>query len=149
MTEGPPFSSSTTRRKTFSSSRRSQKQGLQVITASSGAEALRNSSRSTGPDLVLLDVVMPRDERLRGLPQDPRESRHRVLPVVMVTALDPAEERIKGLEAGRRRLPDEADQPAGAAGSRAVPAQDQASLRHRADLARSARRDRTARSRRA
>jgi len=52
------------------------------------------------PDLVLLDVVMPTMSgyevcrRIRG---DQRTGR---VPVVMVTALDPSEERVKGIEAG-------------------------------------------------
>ena len=41
-----------------------------------------------------------RHERLRGLPAIRANPAHRMLPVVMVTALDPAQERIKGLEAG-------------------------------------------------
>ncbi|MDP2701187.1 MAG: adenylate/guanylate cyclase domain-containing protein, partial [Candidatus Rokubacteria bacterium] len=52
------------------------------------------------PDLVLLDVMMPGMDgyevcrRIRANPE------YGILPVVMVTALDPARERIKGLEAG-------------------------------------------------
>ncbi|HRP95704.1 MAG TPA: adenylate/guanylate cyclase domain-containing protein [Rhodocyclaceae bacterium] len=52
------------------------------------------------PDLVLLDVVMPGlsgYDVCRQLRADPATA---TLPVVMVTALDPAGERIKGLEAG-------------------------------------------------
>ena len=57
--------------------------------------------RANPPDLVLLDVVMPEHERLRGLPAAPRrEPATRLLPVVMVTALDPVQERVKGIEAG-------------------------------------------------
>jgi class 3 adenylate cyclase len=52
------------------------------------------------PDLVLLDVVMPEMsgyEVCRRIRENPAT---RMLPVVMVTALDPSEERIKGIEAG-------------------------------------------------
>ena len=73
--------------------------GYDVITAASGAEALEQV-RNTQPDLVLLDVVMPGMtgyEVCRRIRDDPATKR---LPVVMVTALDPAEERIKGIEAG-------------------------------------------------
>jgi adenylate cyclase len=73
--------------------------GYEVLLATSGEEALA-SIEANKPDLVLLDVVMPGldgyqvCERIRA---DPGSG---VLPVIMVTALDPAEERIKGLEAG-------------------------------------------------
>jgi class 3 adenylate cyclase len=73
--------------------------GYAVITAASGAEALEHVVNAQ-PDLVLLDVVMPGMtgyevcRRIRAGPAG------RMLPVVMVTALDPAEERIKGIEAG-------------------------------------------------
>ena len=70
-----------------------------VRTAASGAEALAQLAEY-GPDLVLLDVVMPEMsgyEVCRKIREDPQT---RLLPVVMVTALDPGEERVKGIEAG-------------------------------------------------
>jgi len=73
--------------------------GYAISTAASGAEALESVAKET-PDLVLLDVVMPEIsgyEVCRRIRKDPRT---RMIPVVMVTALDPDEERIKGIEAG-------------------------------------------------
>jgi adenylate cyclase len=73
--------------------------GYAVTTASSGPEALAKVEADT-PDLVLLDVVMPEMsgyEVCRKIRENPTTG---ILPVVMVTALDPGEERIKGLEAG-------------------------------------------------
>jgi class 3 adenylate cyclase/CheY-like chemotaxis protein len=73
--------------------------GYRVVTASSGGEALARVAVER-PDLVLLDVVMPGMsgyEVCRKIREDPANG---ILPVVMVTALDPAQERIKGLEAG-------------------------------------------------
>ena len=73
--------------------------GYAVLTASSGAQALEKVE-TEAPDLVLLDVVMPAMSgyevcrKIRGNPTTA------VLPVVMVTALDPAQERLKGIEAG-------------------------------------------------
>jgi adenylate cyclase len=73
--------------------------GYEVATALSGPEALGKIEREQ-PDLVLLDVVMPEMSgyevcrKIREVPET------RILPVVMVTALDPAEERVKGIEAG-------------------------------------------------
>jgi len=71
----------------------------EVITASSGAEGLAKVV-SGKPDLVLLDVVMPQMsgyEVCRAIRANPATQ---LLPVVMVTALDPGEERVKGIEAG-------------------------------------------------
>src|SRR4029434_697267 len=73
--------------------------GYSVVTAVSGREALA-LIESDPPDLVLLDVVMPEMSgyevcrKIREIPET------RILPVVMVTALDPSEQRIKGIEAG-------------------------------------------------
>ena len=73
--------------------------GYSVVTAASGREALARIE-SDKPDLILLDVVMPEMsgyEVCRKIRENPATE---ILPVVMVTALDPSEERIKGIEAG-------------------------------------------------
>jgi adenylate cyclase len=73
--------------------------GYETVTAASGQEGL-DLVEAERPDLILLDVMMPGMDgyevcrRIRANPE------HGVLPVVMVTALDPARERIKGLEVG-------------------------------------------------
>ncbi|HEY4919058.1 MAG TPA: PleD family two-component system response regulator [Xanthobacteraceae bacterium] len=70
-----------------------------VITALSGQEALAMCERAQC-DIVLLDVMMPDMdgfEVCRRLKANP--STHH-LPVIMVTALDQASDRVKGLEAG-------------------------------------------------
>ena len=73
--------------------------GYSVVTAASGREALASVDRER-PDLVLLDVVMPEMsgyEVCRAIRAQPATA---MLPVVMVTALDPGEERVKGIESG-------------------------------------------------
>jgi class 3 adenylate cyclase/CheY-like chemotaxis protein len=73
--------------------------GYTVVTAASGAEALKQMEAER-PDLVLLDVVMPGMsgyEVCRKIRENPATQ---ILPVVMATSLDPAQERIKGIEAG-------------------------------------------------
>jgi class 3 adenylate cyclase len=73
--------------------------GYTVVTATTGAEALEAVERER-PDLVLLDVMMPGMsgyDVCRKLRANPATT---MLPVVMVTALDPAQERVKGIEAG-------------------------------------------------
>ncbi len=70
-----------------------------VTLAQNGAEAL-SLAQADPPDLILLDVMMPEMDgfevcrRLKSM----RELAH--IPVVMVTSLNTAEERIRGLEAG-------------------------------------------------
>jgi adenylate cyclase len=73
--------------------------GYAVELATSGAEALKRLE-GDGIDLVLLDVMMPGMsgyEVCRKIRENPATA---MLPVVMVTALDPAQERVKGIDAG-------------------------------------------------
>src|SRR5258707_15290811 len=73
--------------------------GYSVITAESGREALAQLDPER-PDLVLLDVVMPELSGYEVCRKIRENAATRILPVVMVTALDLADECIKGLEAG-------------------------------------------------
>ncbi len=73
--------------------------GYRIESAFNGADAIESIERRQ-PDIVLLDVVMPSMSGLevcRRLRADPR---HASLPIVLVTALDPDTERVRGLEAG-------------------------------------------------
>ena len=70
-----------------------------VLTATRGEEALAKV-RQEMPDIVLLDVMMPGMdgfEVCRRMKQDPAYAH---IPVVMVTALDQASDRLAGLHAG-------------------------------------------------
>jgi len=70
-----------------------------VITADNGPDAIEIARQSV-PDLILLDVMMPQMdgyEVCTHLKNDPL-TRH--IPVVMVTALDQQEDRVRGLEVG-------------------------------------------------
>ncbi|OLC96818.1 MAG: adenylate/guanylate cyclase domain-containing response regulator [Candidatus Rokubacteria bacterium 13_1_40CM_3_69_38] len=73
--------------------------GYVVVTASSGAQALEKVEKEQ-PDLVLLDVVMPEMSGYEVCRKIRGSRATATLPVVMVTALDPAQERVKGIEAG-------------------------------------------------
>jgi adenylate cyclase len=72
--------------------------GYEVVTAASGTEALE-TIRDEKPDLVLLDVMMPDMDGYEVCAAIRTEAAGRMLPVVLVTALD-ASERVKGLECG-------------------------------------------------
>ncbi len=70
-----------------------------VLSASSGDAALRIADAET-PDVILLDVMMPRMDGLevcRRLKANPRTAD---VPVVMVTALSDTADRLSSLEAG-------------------------------------------------
>jgi class 3 adenylate cyclase len=73
--------------------------GYAVSTAANGEEGLARVA-AEHPDLVLLDVMMPGlsgYDVCRRIREDPRTA---LLPVVLVTSLDPQQERVKGMEAG-------------------------------------------------
>jgi adenylate cyclase len=73
--------------------------GYEPVSALSGPEALEKLA-ATQPDLVLLDVVMPNMSGYEVCRAIRANVATALLPVVMVTALDPSEERLKGIEAG-------------------------------------------------
>lgn len=70
-----------------------------VITASSGLEAIEICERDQC-DIVLLDVMMPEMDGFEVCQRLKRGAKTMHLPVIMVTALDQAEDRVRGLEAG-------------------------------------------------
>jgi DNA-binding NarL/FixJ family response regulator len=73
--------------------------GFVTETAADGLEALERVA-ATPPDLVLLDVMMPGMDgisALRVLKGDPET---RLIPVVLMTALNAVEDRVRGIEAG-------------------------------------------------
>jgi class 3 adenylate cyclase len=71
----------------------------EVETAESGEEGLARVT-DWRPDLVLLDVVMPGMSGYEVCSQLRADPKTATLPIILVTALDPHEERVKGLEAG-------------------------------------------------
>src|SRR6266478_2402278 len=73
--------------------------GYAVVTAASGAEALEQIEQEQ-PGLVLLDVMMPGMSGYDVCRRIRQNAATAMLPVIMETALDPAQERVKGIEAG-------------------------------------------------
>ena len=73
--------------------------GYAVTTAASGEEALVKIT-SDPPDIVLLDVMMPGLSGYDVCRRIREVAATALLPVVLVTALDPDKERVKGIEAG-------------------------------------------------
>jgi CheY-like chemotaxis protein len=73
--------------------------GYQVVTAANGAEALQQVQRQR-PDLILLDVMMPILDGFEVCKRLKDNADTRLIPVVIMTALDQVEDRIRGVEAG-------------------------------------------------
>ncbi len=73
--------------------------GYAVATAATGEEALAKLAAES-PDLVLLDVMMPGLSGYDVCRRIREDAATALLPVVLVTSLDPAQERVKGIEAG-------------------------------------------------
>ena len=73
--------------------------GYAVSTAATGEEALAKMATEK-PDLVLLDVMMPGLSGYEVCAHIRANPETALLPVVLVTSLDPQQERVKGIEAG-------------------------------------------------
>jgi class 3 adenylate cyclase len=73
--------------------------GYRVVSAASGEEGLAKL-REHRPDMVLLDVMMPGMNGYEVCRAIRADAVHAMLPVVMITSLDPGQERVKGIEAG-------------------------------------------------
>lgn len=70
-----------------------------VISAFSGEEALAKAFVEK-PDVILLDVMMPGLDGFETCKRLKEDSRTRHVPVIMVTALDQREDRLRGLNVG-------------------------------------------------
>lgn len=73
-----------------------RKEGYTVCVAGNGEEALR-LARSQGPDLILLDVMMPKKQGWEVCQEIRRES---AVPILMLTARGEEMDRVLGLELG-------------------------------------------------
>ena len=70
-----------------------------VLAANDGESALR-IAQAERPDLILLDVMMPRMDGFECCRRLKADARTSDIPVVMVTALTETADRVRGLEAG-------------------------------------------------
>jgi putative two-component system response regulator len=76
-----------------------QPQGYKIVTAVDGQTALEEFARNQ-PDLVLLDIMMPRVDGVEVCRRLKRNPESRLTPIVLVTALSAKEDRVRGIEAG-------------------------------------------------
>jgi adenylate cyclase len=75
------------------------RQGYDVVEAPDGLSALRAIAEHQ-PDLVCLDVMMPKLDGIEVCQRLRRQPEHAGLPILLLTALDRAEDKARGLEAG-------------------------------------------------
>ena len=78
---------------------RLESQGYEVVTAGNGEEALAKT-RELLPDLVLLDVMMPKMDGIDTVKQIKADASLPFIPVILVTARADAKDVIAGLESG-------------------------------------------------
>jgi putative two-component system response regulator len=76
-----------------------RKAGFEVVTAVDGANALEVFAE-TKPDIVLLDINMPRVDGLEVCERLRNDPASRLTPIIMVTSATATEMRVKGIEAG-------------------------------------------------
>ena len=74
-------------------------EGYEIVPAESGEEALDKLSVNQ-IDLILLDVMMPGMDGFKITRMVRQDNIHRLLPIILVTALRETEDRVKGIEAG-------------------------------------------------
>ena len=74
-------------------------QGYEIVKATNGEEALGKLSGNQ-IDLILLDVMMPGMDGFEVTRRVRQDNTHRLLPIILVTALRETEDRVKGIEAG-------------------------------------------------
>jgi len=73
--------------------------GYATVSARNGREALEKVA-AEAPDLILLDVMMPLMDGFTVCRILKGDDETRLIPIVIMTALDGIDERIKGIEAG-------------------------------------------------
>jgi len=75
------------------------KQGYQVVTAESGEEAIAKA-KSEGPDLILMDVVMPGLNGYQATRSITRDETTKDIPVIMCTSKGAETDKIWGMRQG-------------------------------------------------
>jgi len=78
---------------------RLEAQGYEVITAEDGEQALEKA-RELEPDLVLLDIMMPKLDGIAVLKQLKQDAMLRFVPVILVTAKSDVRDVVSGLDSG-------------------------------------------------
>ena len=81
--------------------------GYETASATNGQEALQKIA-TEAPDLILLDIMMPLMDGLAACRILKANEETRLIPIVIMTALNGIEDRINGIEAGADASSDQA-----------------------------------------
>jgi putative two-component system response regulator len=73
--------------------------GYQALTASDGEQALASVAQER-PDIILLDVQMPKVDGFEVCRRLKNDATTRLIPIVLITGLNATADRIQGIEAG-------------------------------------------------
>lgn len=73
--------------------------GYDVITASDGEEAL-NKARKENPDLVILDLMLPKITGYEACRMLKFDDKYKQIPIIVLSSLDRQDEREKAVRAG-------------------------------------------------
>ncbi len=84
-----------------------EKHGFDTVSAADGSECL-SLAREVRPDLIFMDVVMPRVNGYQATRTLTRDPQTKSIPVVMITTKDQETRSHLGHASGRRRLPRQA-----------------------------------------
>lgn len=76
-----------------------EEEGYTVISAEDGIEAL-NKARSERPDLIVLDLMMPRMDGFKVCRMLKFDASYKDIPILMLTARSSANDRLMGEEVG-------------------------------------------------
>jgi putative two-component system response regulator len=74
-------------------------QGYRLFLARDGEEAIERV-RSDPPDVILLDIMMPKMDGFEVARILKKDSESRIIPIVMVTSLSEVQDRVKAIQAG-------------------------------------------------
>lgn len=75
------------------------KEGYDVVTANDGVVALEQVEKEN-PDIILLDVRMPRMDGFEVCKRVKDDPEKRMVPIILITALTDTQDKIKGIEVG-------------------------------------------------
>lgn len=73
--------------------------GYKTIAARNGIEAVDTATREM-PDLILMDVMMPEMNGFEATERLKSDEKTRLIPIIIVTALDSRDDRLKGISIG-------------------------------------------------
>lgn len=76
-----------------------EREGYEVVEAQDGEEAVAQVAAQV-PDLVLLDVMLPKMDGFQVAEWIKKDHRYRSIPVIMLTVREEVEDRVRGLDKG-------------------------------------------------